>query len=257
MFFVNNNVWIKLQFSNWNLNTIEKKYILQFLELILIKYSKIEKPAQIENWKYFNTNGSKLHVGYVNHDIAFHLTSKLKKADPFTNNFNLINCRAEVTRFIEAAEEIKNKTTFLTDLYPSSYVNIINEGVPYSTTLLMTDATNHHIFFMAFFMVSKILGNIIMDPGNMGMHTHYLFREIEMISGGDVILKENLSNIIYSLIEQIKEETERDPEKCLIKATEILYSMGLESYEWDGKKSKLIWKYESVKYLNLKKEIVN
>ena len=121
----------------------------------------------------------------------------------------------------------------------------------------MTDTTNHHIFFMAFFMVSKILGNIIMDPGNMGMHMHYLFREIEMSSGGDVILKENLSNIIYSLIEQIKVETDGDTEKCFMKVTEIMSSISLESYEWDGKKSKLIWKYESAKYLNLKKEILN
>ena len=84
MLFVNNNVWIKLQFSNRNLNTIEKKYIFQLLELLLIWYSKIEKPAQIENWNYINTNGSRLHIEHINHDFAFHLTSKLKKAELFT-----------------------------------------------------------------------------------------------------------------------------------------------------------------------------
>ena len=96
-----------------------------------------------------------------------------------------------------------------------------------------------------------------MNPEHLGFHMDYLLLEIETISGGDAKLKKNLVNIINNLIKQIKVETDGDTEKCFMKVTEIMSSISLESYEWDGKKSKLVWKYESAKYLNLKKEILN
>ena len=64
----------------------------------------------------------------------------------------------------------------------------------------MGNTTNHHIFFMAFFTISKILGNILMNPEHLGFHMDYLLLKIETISRGDAKLKKNLVNIINNLI---------------------------------------------------------
>ena len=221
------------------------------MTVVFQKVEKLELPQTKGNIKYFSTDGSWPHFGWIGQKNAFHYTSKPYKAEELTQNYNNVNCQVVAERIPSSDPLGKSIRNFITDSYPKYLVDVDKYIPSEKSLLLMNDICNHEAFLITFAFIIRGLAHISVSPDFVTMETYIYDLEIwlDNINNNDPSLKNKLGETIITLLMDL--EKLQTPYERQVYIKDILNDIHLESYQYNDRTNDfhLVWKFNSVTYL--------